>query len=244
MRGRRRAHTFFAALRRRFWLLALCVIAVTAAVVAVSRLQQGSYTASATIYVPPSFGPSTPGNPDAAKSLAGTYARVIGTDDAVASALADRLHTTPARVRNHISAFQSGNSALLRVRFTAPTSSRAMDGAKALADVLTGSLPGSSPIGQDTLQVSSLPLRATRTGGPGGQYGATAQLVVSSGAGPADPGNADAANRIAQTYAGILESDSTLRTAVAHKVGQTADQVQSALNVTLQQDTSLLTLNY
>jgi capsular polysaccharide biosynthesis protein len=73
---------------------------------------------------------------------------------------------------------------------------------------------------------------------------ATTEVLVSSGAGPASPANADGATRLARTYAGILADDTAVAATVATALGATSDAVRDHVTISNDSSTSLLRIDY
>lgn len=234
----------WAVARRRGWIVVVCVIAVTAAAVGLASLRSSSATAEATLLVPPSFGATTPGAASEATALAVTYTRAIPADSSIAAAVAKRLGggLDAAAVSDAISVRRDGRTAVLRVSYRAPTAAGATRGARALSRVLTTGIPTGSSVADGSLLLASAPTGTPRR--RGSRYVATTEVLVSSGAGPASPANADGATRLARTYAGILADDSTLAGAVAKELDTTADHVRDHVTISNDASTSLLRIDY
>jgi capsular polysaccharide biosynthesis protein len=121
-------------LRRRWWLLALTTIAVTATAYAVSSIQVVSHTAQSLAVVPAgSSNESAPGSANDAEQLAATYAALIPEDERILQSVAGELRLPLDEVEDQVTVINTSDTALLELRFEDADTQRAVDGARALA---------------------------------------------------------------------------------------------------------------
>lgn len=150
-------------LRRRWWVIALCVVVVTAAAYAVARPAGGAYTSEALLIVRSGATANTPGSANEANRLAVTYSQLIPQDSLVLERVAERLGVERSTVEDNVAVEHDPNTSILRLRYSAPTEEAAVEGARAFADALTGSSPASTNF--NGLGLSRLPDDATRNEG-------------------------------------------------------------------------------
>jgi hypothetical protein len=126
-----------ATIRRRGWIVPICVIVVVAAAVAVASSRASGYRAEAVLAVPTNGGPAdrtaTPPG-----TLATTYAALIPQDDGVAVAVARATGLSLEAVHQHISAVQVGATSVVDVTFADSIEHRAIAGATALVASIVG----------------------------------------------------------------------------------------------------------
>ncbi len=164
-------------LRRRWWLLALTTIAVTAAAYAVSSIQVKSHTAQSLAVVPAgSSNQSAPGSAHDAEQLAATYAALISEDARILKTVARKLRLPLNEVEDQVTVINTADTALLALRFEDADAQRAVDGARMLARAVDD---GTSPnIPRRTMGVVRM-AREPLADSPGGsRAGLLAGLLV------------------------------------------------------------------
>lgn len=164
-------------LRRRWWLLALTTIAVTAAAYAISSVKQEQHTAESLAVVPSgSTGDSTPGSANDAEQLAATYAGLIPQDIRILRAVSRATGLPLDDVEDQVTVLNTADTALLTLRFEDAEGQRAVDGARALARAVDdGTSPNVPRRTIGVVRVASEPLADS----PGGnRAGLLAGLLV------------------------------------------------------------------
>jgi len=147
-------------LRRRWWVVAGSIAAVTAVALLAQAPTTGGYTAEAVLIVRSGATTNTPGNANEANRLAVTYSQLIPQDSLVLERAGRTLNVDRSEVQRNSSVVNDPATSILRVRYTAATSEVAVNGARALADALAGVAPVSSNF--NGLALSRLPESATR----------------------------------------------------------------------------------
>jgi hypothetical protein len=158
-----------ATLRRRGWIVPLCVVLVVVVAVAVAGTRSASYRTGAVLAVPATGGPNNTTNTPPG-TLATTYAELLGQDDRIAAAVG-RATGLPASVaRSRISAAQVPNTSIIDVTFSDFDASRSLAGARAVVASVTGSTSVTPSIPRGALQLVSAPGRPSAQGRkvPGG----------------------------------------------------------------------------
>jgi len=148
---------------RRAVLLALGVLAGTLGGTYASVHGSAAYVGTATVVVqsPSATGASTA---NGAQALAVTYAALIPEDQALLRRVAGRLATAEAAVAHALSVEAVSGTALIEVRFSAPTSHAARRGANAVARVLASPVPPGTAIGAGTVSLVSSARTAAQSG--------------------------------------------------------------------------------
>jgi capsular polysaccharide biosynthesis protein len=229
------------ALRRRGWILVLCMAAVAtvAFLIASSRTQE--YSATGVMVVPPSSSTVSPGSPEQAASLASTYRRVIEQDGAIQRFVARRADQPLRAVERGISVQRGSSGALVELSYTGETRREALRGARAVADAVTGPTPVTESIVPRAMSVVREP-RSADSDIDG--FTAQAVLLVSSGAGPTGTLSADQANKLAKTYAGLIPEDRSVLGALANRFQISPTQAQDNLSVLNDEETALVRVTY
>jgi capsular polysaccharide biosynthesis protein len=157
----------FTILRRPSRLLAIpmCAFIVGTCAYVVASAKETAYSAEALAVV----NPNAQLTADQAKGLAVTYAVLIPHDAAIVRQVATSLGTRPERVEGRISAFNTPDTAVLRVGYRGTSASSARAGALAVLLSLTGGHPASPNITPRSIGVVQAPER-----------GATSKRVTSS----------------------------------------------------------------
>jgi hypothetical protein len=228
----------WAALRRRWWVVLLCVLGVAAIAYAVGELRARTSTAEAVVLLNPGVITSGPGAADQAARLAADYARAIPQDDDLLSAVSRRLGS-PAG--GHVVAANRPGSALLDVGFRAHDRAAAVTGALTTAQALTAASPPTPTIAQGSLSTIRLPTRARKVADG---YEATAVLLTRAGGTPVGPGYADQANKLAPSFAASISTDAGILRFVARRLGVSVNEVEDHTTVKNEKDTAILRLQY
>jgi capsular polysaccharide biosynthesis protein len=229
---------------RRLWILPVSMAIVAVLAYAVSGLQSATYTAQSTIVVT-----SAPGNgatatgASQASGLAGTYSSALPHDPVLQSYV--KSHAGVPAV-SAITALP-GRGSLVRLKFTASSSSAAVKGAQAIAGALSGAHPASAVVTPGVLKLVEKPTGASPAGLTAAgiqRYQATVVFVVPPSGGPTEGINPDDADHLAQTYAGVIPSDDTLLRDVGRTIGESSTTVGGNLSVVNEQNTSLLQISF
>lgn len=233
---RRTSTSLGSTLLRRGWVILASMLGVGLLAYAVAGLQGATYTGQSILVVSPAVGPSQPGNSDQAEALARTYVRVIPQDEEL-----QRLVRRATGTSGRITATGAPESAVVRVSYTASSREDALAGGRAIADALSSERQLTASVTPRSLKLVRRPTTATLAGGG---YRATVLLFVNSGATSAPSVNADQANKLAASYAGLIAADERLLSRAAERVGVSASELQENLEVVSTQDTSLITITY
>jgi capsular polysaccharide biosynthesis protein len=232
------------AVLRRLWILPVSMAIVAALAYAVSGVQSATYTAQSTVVVTSAPGNSaTATGASQASSLANTYSSALPHDPTLQSYVSSHGGVSASSA---IAALPSRGS-LVRLKFTADSSSSAVKGAQAIASALSGSHPASAVVTPGVLKLVKKPTSASPSGlsALGTQrYQATVVFVVPPSAGPTEGINPDDADHLAQTYAGVIPSDDALLANIARKLGESSSTVGQNLSVVNEQNTSLLQISF
>ena len=151
----------FGVLRRRGWVVLLTTVVVAAAAFFYAQHRPAAYVASSYVVVNSGANATGPGSANEASSLATTYAGLIPKDSSIVQAVSAELRQPQATVRSHISVFTSNSTALVQVRYTAPTESLAIAGSRAVALAIIGPHPASNAIPGGAILLASLPESAS-----------------------------------------------------------------------------------
>jgi len=230
-------------LRRRGWVVIVCLVAVGAIAFAVSKVLSKDHTANAVLAVPSaSTASGSSGSADAASSLANTYTGLIPQDQDVVRSVAKAVNTTGAIAGSNINVTQARKTTgLLSLSYNASTRAHALAGLHAIEQSVTGSNPGSPRIVPGTVELlSQVHVSRTSTG----RYLASVGAVV-----PPDPtqegaGDADSAIKLATTYAGLLPEDSQVIKYVARRSNLSQDDVRHGLTVTNDQNSAVIRVRF
>lgn len=131
----------FSWISRRWWLLALSAVVVTAVALAVERPGPTRYTAEALLLVRSGASENTPGNASGANQLAVTYAGLIPQDAQVLGHVALALGSSAAAIEGNVGVSNDPSTSILRAQYTSESAELAVRGARALADALAGPAP-------------------------------------------------------------------------------------------------------
>jgi hypothetical protein len=233
----RRPPWFGTALLRRGWIVLVCMITVAALAYGIAKVQSSTYSGVAVLAVSPSLGPTVPGGAQQAAQLAATYAQALPNDEQLRRVLVKRGGTSDGI----LTAFAPPGTSVVTVGYTAPKRWQAVKGGQAIVHALSGANPASSAVTTGSLQIVHHPTtpHLLRRG-----WHTHVVLLVSAGAGPAGGIDADRANKLATTYAGVIAYDDTLLTRVGHAIGETKDQVRGNLAVVNLPSSSLLAVTF
>lgn len=155
---------FLAPIRRRWWVVVLCIVVASATAYGAAKLRAQSYSAEAVLVVPAS-GPG-PGHADEAKGLATTYAALIPQDQQLLRYVGARFGLTAKQAGRHITATTDTTTALLVVHYRANRQEIARRGAIVIARAVTGPHPATPNIAANSLSVVHLPTHASTSRGP------------------------------------------------------------------------------
>lgn len=140
--------------------VALTLLATGIAIVVALGLQAvrpPMWHSSATLIVSPGRGAAVPSTARDASDLALTYAQLLPQDPTVVAAVAKVTHQSPSTVRKAMTVRAQPNTALMKISYSARSSSVALAGARAFADAVAGKKPVSPLIGAGTIAPVSLP---------------------------------------------------------------------------------------
>jgi len=201
--------------------------------------------------VSPGTASTGPGDALEAQDLAATYAAQLATDQSLVRQLQDVTGLSASAVRAGIAAIHVGGTALVRVTFSAGTSTKALTGLRALTAFATRP-PADSSLSTVAPQLVTADESATRVAvAPGGkrspraaQYAAHARLVVPSASANPGPGNAYEANTLAATLTGLIPSDQPTVDGLARDLHVPLAIVKNAVSATNEQNTSLIALTF
>jgi capsular polysaccharide biosynthesis protein len=229
------------ALRRRGWVVVLCMVAVASVAYLVASQRTQEYSATGVLVVPPSSSTVSPGNPEGAASLARTYRNVIEEDNAIQSYVSRRADQPLRTVENSIDVERGRSAALVNVTYSADSRRDALTGARAVVDAVTGATPATEAIAPRAMSIVRAPRSATRdaTG-----YSVEMVLLVASGAGPTGTLSADQSNKLARTYSGLIPEDREVLTALANRLKVSPAEAQSKLSVLNDEETALVRVTY
>ncbi len=146
--------------KRRSWLLVLAMLAGAVGGHWAAGHKQVTYKAQATLVVQSGASLLGPGGAAEAETLAVTYATVIPTDSGVLKLAAHRLGVPEVTVSDRLSVTVDTGTAVLVLAYTAPTSSEAIAGATALAQVVGSGESSSNAIPSGSISVVQLPTGA------------------------------------------------------------------------------------
>src|SRR5262249_59139497 len=178
----------------------------------------------------------------ARSSLANTYPGLIPQDADIVHRVAKAVHTTNAIARSNITVLQRRKGAgLLTIEYEAGTRSRAHDGSQALLAAVSGSNPLSPNIVPGTI-MSLGPARTKTT--LTGRYVSRVSAVVPPNPAQQGAGNADAAQKLATTYASLLPEDSKVIAFVARHANLPQANVRNNLTVTNDQNSAVLRVRF
>ena len=231
--GRRPRLSVMSALLERGWVLLVTMVALGLLAFAVAGLQSATYTSEATLVISPTLGQAAPINAASAQLLARSYAGSVPEDEQL-----DRRVRRAAGGDGTLTAEAPDGDATLEVTFSASSRAAAIDGARAAADALGSDAQATSSVVPGSLRVVRRPTTARFDGD---DWQAVAVLTVP---GAAASVNADQANKLAATYAGIIPADDETLDAVGRQIGESRNEVARNLAVVNEQNTSILRVTF
>lgn len=225
--------------RRPAWVVVLAVLVFGGAGLALGVLRPAPYSAEAVVLVASGPQTVTPGSADQAARLAQTYAPLIARSQQLLMSVARQLDVPYPSIKDHTVAVGTfGGTSLLQVRFRGTSSEQAIRGAVAVGNTLAQGVPG---IPAQAVTPVSFPRRASQSGT---HYDAMTLMVVASGAGVTEAGNADQANKLAITLAGLIPADQTVVSLTARRLGISPGAVRNNLRITNDANTSILRIGF
>jgi capsular polysaccharide biosynthesis protein len=159
--GRRRL--FPAWFRRRWWVLALCLLAGLSGGVMARSSAKVDYSASAELIVESGAGPLGPGSANDANALALSDASIIPSDEATLNLVATETRSPLSEVSKSVTAVAISGTSVIEVSYKAKTASSAIADVNAEAQALSNGTPGAA-IPDGSLVVVQLASSATRVG--------------------------------------------------------------------------------
>jgi len=154
---------------RRAWVVVLATALSAAVAGYVAVLKPVSYTAKSVLIVKSGANSSGPGSANEAAALAATYAGLIPQDQGVLQALANTLKLDPTTVRQHLTVSVEGGTSLLDVSYTAGDSEAAVQGALAVASILTAKTQVTDVLPPGSLAAVHLASASTAKGSSSGK---------------------------------------------------------------------------
>ena len=152
-------------LRRRWWIVVSCMVGVAIVSLVVQRPAPTTYTGETVLIVRSGATENTPGSANEANRLAVTYSQLIPQDSQTLDSVSSTLGLPRGQVAAALSASNDANTSILRVRYTAKTSTAAVNGARAAANALVGATPAASNF--RGVGLSKLPDTATKNASSG-----------------------------------------------------------------------------
>jgi hypothetical protein len=211
------------------------IVAVAAVGYLVDRVRTPRHTAEAVLVTPAGGAQTQVGDPDQGSALAATYAQLLPTDRAVAEA----SDASPAGVRGRLTARRRQGGSILHLTYAAATADGARKGAEAMTAYLEDAeRDASSLVEPGSLRLTGRPVSLPATA-VSGLYRERVTYLVSSSA-SAVPADAQAANRLAANYAGLLPEDNDVLAAAARRSRLPLDEIRDGLKVTNDTNTSVL----
>ncbi|MGD9955145.1 MAG: hypothetical protein AB7O74_09520 [Candidatus Nanopelagicales bacterium] len=151
-------------IKRRWYIVVLCLLAGLGVAFLVSSRTPPEYLAEAVVVVPAiSENDPPPGSPDAAARLATTYATLIPLDDAVIAAAATKAGVDAQDLRDSLTVASDPGTALIRIDVLSQEALVAVDSATAVAATVTRPAPPGQ-IAKGALQLVTVPTEATKMG--------------------------------------------------------------------------------
>jgi capsular polysaccharide biosynthesis protein len=151
-------------LKRRWWLLALCVVAGTAGGALARSSQAPMYSASSEIVVATGAGQQGPGNANDAIALALTDASILPSDQALLNRVSQKIGVSTREIADHLSASVEAGTSVILVSYGASTPSAAIRGANAVGRTVTSPDEQISAIPNGSLSLVQLANGASASG--------------------------------------------------------------------------------
>lgn len=161
---RRSARRLSKPVKRRWYIVVLCLLAGLTVAFLVSSRTPSEYLAEAVVVVPATSPDNPPpGSPDAAAKLASTYATLIPLDDAVMAAAASTAGVDSQDLRDSLTVASDPGTALIRIDVVTREALVSVDSAAAVAAVVTRADPPGQIAG-GALQLVTVPTEAAVMG--------------------------------------------------------------------------------
>ncbi len=142
--------------RRRGWMVVLGLVAGAAGGYVAGAHHTTSYSATATMVVQSGASVAGPGSANDAQTLAVTYAALLPRDQAIIERVASDLRVPAATVSRSVGVEAEAGTALLQIKYTAPTAIRAVAGADAVARAVSSLEPTGRAIAGGSVAVVSV----------------------------------------------------------------------------------------
>ena len=150
-------------LRRRVWVILICLIVAVGGGALIQRALPVSYSASAELLVPAGFNSNGPGAASEADNLAATYAVVLPADSQLEQLVAAAAGIPQSQVAKRLHITLATGSSLLNVTLSTPTASGAVSGLRALVTAVSGHRPATDAVAAGSLLPIHVDSAATRT---------------------------------------------------------------------------------
>jgi hypothetical protein len=227
-------------LARYGWVLAASIVGVTCLSIVVATLTGRDVTAQAVVVVSPGTASTGPGQASEARALASTYPRQVAADGLLIRDISARTGLPQRSVATGLHASQPAGTALVNVRFTAPTAGSAVRGIRALTAFVA------DPPAASSLSVAAPRLVVTSDAatGSGTAFVAGASFVIPPNSTTPGPGNADQATKDAAIFAGLIPEDHETLAAVARRLAVPAGDVMAAVSASNSQNSATIDLSY
>jgi capsular polysaccharide biosynthesis protein len=151
-------------LKRRWWLLALCILAGTAGGALARSAQAPMYSASSEIVVATGAGEKGPGDANDAIALALTDASILPSDQALLNSVSQEIGVPTRVIADHLSASVEAGTSVVLVSYDASSPSAAIKGANAVGRTITSHDEEISAIPNGSLSLVQLATGASASG--------------------------------------------------------------------------------
>jgi capsular polysaccharide biosynthesis protein len=151
-------------LKRRWWLLALCILAGTAGGALARSAQTPMYSASSEIVVATGAGEKGPGDANDAIALALTDASILPSDQALLNNVSQEIGVPTRVIADHLSASVEAGTSVVLVSYDASSPSAAIKGANAVGRTITSHDEEISAIPNGSLSLVQLATGASASG--------------------------------------------------------------------------------
>ncbi len=149
---------------RRAWLLIVAVVAGLVGGIFYGGQTHPSYAAQVLLAVPSGATSTGPGNANDAVALALDYAAVLGNENDILAPAAQQLGIPLSELKHRITVSTETGTAVVVLKYTAPTAQDAIHGANTVATVI-GQVDRANPVvPSKTLDVASFATSAARSG--------------------------------------------------------------------------------
>lgn len=163
-------------IRRRGWLVAVCVLAGALGGLVAGSVEPQRYQATAVVVVQSSASTAAAASANGAEELAVTYAALVPDDQSLLAHVGAEIGVPALTVGHDLSVQAVSGTALIDVRFTTSRSTRAVTGANDVARALTGVRAGSAIAPGTVSEVS--PARSATPSGSLRHYGLPIGLLL------------------------------------------------------------------